>query len=176
MSGESQHPFEGVSDFFSEMARMREMATGRHDYEHSPEPRERTPATAWVPAADIFARGDDLVIRVELAGMRPDDVTVSFARSTVTIHGSRHTEEDTDGPASFYIRERFHGAFRRAVTVPADVEGDQITAEFFDGLVEIVVAGALRGREGQRIELRNRTPRKPVRRRVAQQGKSRRQV
>lgn len=54
-----RNPFEGVTDFFSEMNRMREL--GRSGYEHGPEERQRTHATAWVPATDIFARDGDLV-------------------------------------------------------------------------------------------------------------------
>ena len=71
-----RNPFEGVTDFFSELG-IRDL--GRHGYEHAHEDRERTHATAWVPAADIFSRAGDLVIRIDLAGMRPEDVAITFA-------------------------------------------------------------------------------------------------
>jgi HSP20 family protein len=167
MPPESRNPFEGVTDFFSELHRMKEVALGRQSYEHADEPRQRTQATAWLPAADIFARGNDLVIRLDLAGVNPDDVTISFAHSTISVRGERHTEEETGGPDSFYVRERFYGAFRRAISVPSDVESDQISAEFLDGLVEITVTEGVSSAEPHRIALRDRSAKKPVVRKVA---------
>jgi HSP20 family protein len=52
------------------------------------------------------------------------------------------------------IRERFHGAFRRAITLPSDTDDEQITAEFFNGLVEITVRGGVTGGAPRRIALR----------------------
>ena len=62
--GTTRNPFRGLMDHMSEMARMREYAEGGGQ-----EDQRRTHATAWVPTADIFAKGDDLVIRCELAGV-----------------------------------------------------------------------------------------------------------
>jgi len=147
------NPFEGVTDFFSEMNRMRELGRG----DHAGEGRQRTHATAWVPATDIFANEGDLVIRIELAGVRPEDVEITFSGGVLTVSGVRRTELGTSGEESFYIRERFHGAFRRAITLPEGTDDGQIRAEFENGLVELTVAGGVRGPEPRRIELRNRS-------------------
>ena len=72
MPDSHRNPFEGVTDFFSELSRMRQV--GVQGREHGHEDRQRTHASAWVPATDIFARDDDLVIRIEVAGLRPEDV------------------------------------------------------------------------------------------------------
>ena len=55
------------------------------------------------------------------------------------------------------MRERFYGEFRRSITLPEGTRRDQIQAEFDDGLVEIVVAGAVRQADSTRIELRDRS-------------------
>ena len=149
------NPFEGVTDFFSEMNRMREL--GRRGYELGPEDRERRHATAWVPATDIFAREGDLVIRLELAGLSPDDVTITFSQGVLTVAGERRTELGTGGEDSFYVRERPYGAFRRAITLPAGTDDSQITAEFENGLVEITVRGAVSAAEPRRIALTARS-------------------
>jgi HSP20 family protein len=155
------NPFEGVSDFFSEMARMREV--GRHGYDQAHESRMRTHATAWVPATDIFARGRDLVIRVELAGVHPEDVEITFSQGILTVTGQRHTELGAADEDSFFVRERPYGAFRRSVTLPAGVSESDISAEFVDGLAEITVAGGASAAGAQRIELRHER-REPSRR------------
>jgi HSP20 family protein len=149
------NPFEGVSDFFSEMARMREV--GRHGYDPGHEARMRTHATAWVPATDIFAREGDLVIRVELAGVHPQDVEITFSQGSLTVAGQRFTELGAADEDSFFVRERPYGAFRRSITLPAATKESDISAEFVNGLTEITVAGGASGAEPSRIELRDRS-------------------
>ena len=94
-----RNPFEGVTDFFSELARMRSI--GIHGgADHGVEAAERTHASAWVPATDILAQGDDLVIRVELAGVDPDDVDLSFSHGVLTVSGTRRPGRPTTRPSS----------------------------------------------------------------------------
>lgn len=152
MPERQKNPFEGVTDFFSELNRMRQLGTYGYDPAH--EGRERSHANAWVPATDIFARGADLGIRIELAGVRPEDVSITFSQGVLTVSGERDTAQETGGEASFHIRERFYGAFRRAITLPEGTSEDQIGAEFENGLLELTVAGAAAASEPARIELR----------------------
>lgn len=154
MPERERNPFEGVTDFFSELQRMRQLGT--HGYEFAHEDRDRTHATAWVPATDIFVRNDDLVMRIEVAGLRPEDIDITFAEGVLTVSGQRRTELGTGGDDSFYIRERYHGEFRRIITLPSGTDEDQITAEFFNGLVEITARGACAG-EPRRIALSDRS-------------------
>lgn len=153
MSESQKNPFQGLVDVASEMNRMRQL--GRYGYDSGGEERERTHATAWVPTADIFARGSDLVIRVELAGVNPRDIDLTFQESVLTISGERR--RDLDDGVSFFVHERFYGIFRRNITLPAGVSQDAISADFDNGLVEITVEGGAAGAEPRRIEIRNRT-------------------
>ena len=149
-----RNPFEGVTDFFSELARMRSI--GLHGGgEHGVEASERTHASAWVPATDIFAQRNDLVIRVELAGVDPEDVDLRFSHGVLTVSGTRRPE--TDDTAEFLIRERFYGEFRRAVTLPEGTDADQISAEFDDGLVEITVRDGVSPSDSTKIALSDRS-------------------
>ena len=153
MPDSHRNPFEGVTDFFSELSRMRQV--GVQGREHGHEDRQRTHASAWVPATDIFARDDDLVIRIEVAGLRPEDVDITFSHGVLTVSGTRRTELGSGGPESFYIRERFYGAFRRAITLPEHTDDSQINAVFYNGLVEITVQGGVSGAEPKRIPIRD---------------------
>ena len=150
-----RNPFEGVTDFFSEIARMRSI--GVHGAgERGVEPTERTHASAWVPQTDILAQGEDLVIRVELAGVDPEDVDLRFTHGVLTVSGTR-SPGATDGDAEFLIRERFYGEFRRVITLPDGTDADQITAEFDDGLVQITVSNGVSPSDSTRISLADKS-------------------
>lgn len=151
MAEHQRNPFRGFLDMASEMNRIRYV--GAYGQEGGGEDRERTHANAWVPNSDVFARGRDLVIRMELAGVAPEDIDVSFHENTLTVSGERGRDVDE---ADFYVHERFYGVFRRSMTLPAGIDEDDITAEFDNGLVEITVEGGAATAEPRRIEVRNR--------------------
>jgi HSP20 family protein len=88
------NPFGGVTDFFSELARMRSVGV-RGGGEHGVEAVERTHASAWVPPTDILALGDDLVVRVELAGVDPEDIDLRFSHGVLTVSGSVMTRRNS---------------------------------------------------------------------------------
>lgn len=150
MSKERRNPFRGFVDTISEMNRTREhWMTGA---EGGQESQRRTHATAWVPATDVFARAGDLVIRVELAGVRKQDVDITLSGGVLTISGERTGSPD-EGQVDYYVRERFYGAFRRNMTLPEGVDGRRINATFEDGMLEVVVTGAAGATGPQRIDV-----------------------
>lgn len=150
-----RNPFEGVSDLFTELSRLREIGT--HGRESAREERQRTHASAWVPTTDIFAIGDRLVIRIELAGVDPGEIDMHFANGVLTVSGNRAGDFGSDEDPTFYVRERFYGAFRRSITLPEGTRREQIQAGFDDGLVEIVVSGVRQRDDATRIQLRDRS-------------------
>jgi HSP20 family protein len=134
MGQRRSNPFRGFVDVMSEMNRMREV--GRGGYEPGYEDRERTQASAWVPNADVFARGEDLVTKLELAGVEREDIDITLHDNTLTVSGEH--ESDLDDDVSFYVHERFYGAFRRSMTLPAGIDESKIDASD-NGLLEITV-------------------------------------
>jgi HSP20 family protein len=134
---------------------MREVGMGRIGYEAWQEDRPRTQANARVPTTDVFATGDDLVIRVSLSGVHPEDVDVTLSNGALTVSGERRSELDEE-EVSFYVRERYYGAFRRTLTLPTGVDQDDISADYENGLLEIVVRGAAAA-EPRRIEIMSKS-------------------
>jgi HSP20 family protein len=153
MSERQTDPFRGFLDMTSEMNRMRQI--GMYGYEAGQEERERTHATAWVPTTDIFARGEDLVIRVELAGVDRDDIELTLNDNVLTVSGERRRELDEE-EVSFYVSERYYGAFRRSMTLPSGIDEGRISADFDNGLMEITVRGGATVVQPRRIEIRSR--------------------
>jgi len=152
-----RNPFEGVTDLFTELGRMREL--GAHGRAPAPEETERTHASAWVPTTDSFARGDEVVIRIELAGVDPEDVDLRYANGVLTVSGTRSRDfgDAAGDEPRFYVRERYYGEFRRSFSLPEGIERDQVQAGFEDGLVEIVIRGVAQRDDSTRIELQDRS-------------------
>ena len=144
--GKARNPFRGIVDTMSEMARMREYAEGGGGQEEG----RRTHATAWVPTTDIFAVGDDLVIRCELAGVQREDVEISLSGGALTIDGERKGEPEA---TEYYARERYYGHFRRRMKLPEGIDGSKVSASFEDGLLEVTVEGGVDRHEPERIEI-----------------------
>jgi len=158
MDREQRNPFHGLVDSISEWNRMRELGSGRIGSETGHEERRRTHATAWVPSTDVFAKGGNLVIRVSLSGVYPEDVEITLSNDVLTISGERKSELEDEEEETFYVRERYYGAFRRNWTLPAGVNEDDISADFENGLLEITVwGGAVSAPEPRRIEIGSRS-------------------
>jgi HSP20 family protein len=150
MPGPRPNIFEGVTDYFTELTRMRTLGI------HGAPEAERTHASAWVPVTDIFARGDDLVVRVDVAGVDPADVALSFSRGVLTISGTRARDLPED--VEFLVHERYYGEFRRQITLPKETRAEQISSVLDRGLLAITVQGALGSSqaEAQRIAVVDR--------------------
>lgn len=93
---------------------------------------------ALFPSMDVAESENEFVITAELPGMKPKDVHVEFENGILTIRGEKLDEhKEGDGDRRYHLYERGYGAFNRALTLPSDVDGTQITAEFADGVLTI---------------------------------------
>lgn len=106
----------------------------------------------WVPACDVFNRNGDLVVQMELPGVDPGkDVRVTVQDGVLCISGERHTR--AAGDDGYYRREWRYGAFERAITLPEGVTGEDITAAYENGVLEVVAQKAVRQTEPRRIPI-----------------------
>jgi HSP20 family protein len=125
-----------------EMAQMVQMnpmlahALGLHGQQQQGSGRATT--TAWAPALDISERKDAYLVTVELPGVEADDLEITLEDGLLTIQGQRHSTQDSS-EQQFHRVERRYGAFRRAITLPAQVQAEQIEASFENGVLQIVV-------------------------------------
>jgi HSP20 family protein len=154
MPTKSRMPFRGLVDTFAELNRIHE--TWRHPGPGDADRDVRQHSASWVPTTDIFARGDDVVIRCELAGVDRGEVELSFAAGTLVVWGERTEAPDQDGDVEFYVRERRYGPFSRTINFPEGIDTSRISATFEDGLLEITVRGAAARQEIEEIPISDR--------------------
>ena len=108
----------------------------------------------WAPALDVLHEDGDLLIRVELPGVKREDVEITLHERVLTISGERRAEEHREG-SGYYVRERRHGSFRRTLVLPHDVKEGEISARFGDGVLEVRVPGGAAERAPKRIQIQD---------------------
>lgn len=99
------------------------------------------PMTAWAPALDVNEDKDSFSVRVELPGMKREDIEVSLQDGALIISGERKVEkvqEDT----TVHRQERFYGKFSRIMTLPAAVTGEKVKAQYKDGILTVTLPKA----------------------------------
>ena len=109
---------------------------------------------AWSPQIETFRRGDQLVIRADVPGVRKEDLHVEVDDGVLTLSGERRSEneENRDG---YFRSERSYGQFQRAIPLPEGVDAEQCRASFNDGVLEVTLpAPKEQERKTKRIEIR----------------------
>jgi HSP20 family protein len=147
-------PFTLLQRFFSDDVGSVFEQLGGHRGGMMRQPRgSNRDVTAWVPKVDVIQRGNELVVRADLPGVKHDDVTVEISDDAITISGERqdgHAEERGD----IYRFERTYGAFLRKIPLPEGAMVDQAQASFNGGVLEITVpAPPEQVSRGRRVEI-----------------------
>jgi HSP20 family protein len=92
----------------------------------------------WFPEIDVFEKDNRLITRIDLPGLRKEDVKVEVTDDHLAISGERKTEAE-EKKESFYRCERSYGSFYRVVPLPEGVKLDDVKATFADGVLEVSV-------------------------------------
>lgn len=91
----------------------------------------------WIPAVDIYeTAGKDVVVKVDLPGLKRDDIKVTFENQVLLIEGQRQAEAQGEQDRS-HRAERGYGAFRRSFTLPATVDAAKVDASYQDGVLTV---------------------------------------
>ncbi len=90
------------------------------------------------PPLDLYETKDDLVVKLELPGLKKEDIDISLHDGTLTVAGERK-EEQTAESGEAYRTERFVGRFQRSVVLPKPVKGDKVKAAYKDGLLTVTL-------------------------------------
>ena len=99
----------------------------------------------WLPTARQFMPRLDMVesenafeVKVDLPGLKPDQVHVDVKRGELWITGEVEEEREEEGK-TYHRLERRHGEFQRVLPLPENVDEESIEASFRDGVLTVVV-------------------------------------
>jgi len=96
----------------------------------------------WAPKLDIFEKGDKVVIKAEIPGMKEEDIHVSVEGDVLTIRGEKKTESEVK-EEDYYHCERSYGSFSRSISLPSTVDASKVEAEYEDGVLEVTLSKKL---------------------------------
>ncbi len=96
---------------------------------------------SWVPAVDIFERGEETVVRAELPDVRKEDLDLKVENNVLTLRGEKRRDE-TVKQENYHRSERHYGSFTRSFKLPSTVDTSRIQARYENGVLEIVVPKA----------------------------------
>ncbi|HVS69239.1 MAG TPA: Hsp20/alpha crystallin family protein [Mycobacteriales bacterium] len=84
---------------------------------------------------DIVRSGDDLVVRMDLPGVKAEEVKITLENRTLTISAQRRTTWSEGDQV--LVQERFDGEISRRVRVPEWVDAEAVAAEYVDGVLTV---------------------------------------
>ena len=88
----------------------------------------------WEPSADVYQTRDGWLLKFDLAGVRPEDVTVSVSGRLVTVRGVRRDTIVEEG-CSYYAMEISYNRFERSLEMPVNLANARVTLEARNGLL-----------------------------------------
>lgn len=93
----------------------------------------------WEPNTDIFETEQQVIIRLELASVSRDDITIIVKNGKLHITGVRQ-RLPIDDPVYFHQMEIHCGEFGKVITLPESLEHNEIVAALEDGILDIRIS------------------------------------
>jgi HSP20 family protein len=123
-------------DPFRELTDMQMEINRAFDSYFGVRPRTASPERAWTPPIDVYETRDDLVVAVELPGVREKEIHLSMTGDVLSLRGERGIAAEAR-EENYHRIERWSGMFERHVQLPIPVQADKIRASYRDGVLEI---------------------------------------
>lgn len=94
------------------------------------------PTRHWAPRADVVDDEDRILVRFEVPGVDAAALDVHIEDGLLVVTGTRSFEDEPNG---WVRRELAQGEFRRAVSLPDEVDTDQVSASYANGILTIAL-------------------------------------
>lgn len=125
-----QAPTEMFDDLDQFERQMDQMLHAFFPHQHRSRPR------TWRPPTDVYETDDAVIVKIEIAGMNPDDIAISFIDRELVVRGNRR---DVDEKQSFHCLEIPYGEFQTEVFLPGAHDDSKIEAKYVHGFLYITL-------------------------------------
>jgi len=124
-------PFRDLTALQSEVNRLFSRASGGDMGERQ----------SWTPAIDVVETDNAIVLKAELAGMKPEDINIEVQDNVLTVSGERRFQEEVKED-KYYRIERRYGSFSRSLALPPTADESKVDATYDNGVLQVTVRKA----------------------------------
>ena len=125
-------PFESFGDFQNEISHYFKPMSKWMDKDSRLFDRELS------PSIDVYDSGNEVLVKADVPGLKTDEIDVSIYNNVLTIKGEKKRENEVSDKN--YIRsERFYGSFSRSVQLPSEVDQNNVSASYKNGVLELKI-------------------------------------
>ena len=109
------------------------------------------PKLGWDLAVDMYEEDDNIVAKMSLPGVKPEELDITVDEDSMTVSGNREEEKETE-KKDYYSKEIRRGSFSRTVGLPKSVNASKAGAEYMDGVLKITMP-AVKGKEAKSVKV-----------------------
>ena len=91
-----------------------------------------------IPAAELTESNDALQLKLEVPGMKPQDIDIQVMADRVAISGERKSEIRAEEHSKTRSEFRY-GKFQRVIPLPARIQNTKVTADYKDGILNLTL-------------------------------------
>jgi HSP20 family protein len=123
--------FKRMFDFFDDRFGLSPKTADQNEYDNA----------VWSPLTDVEENGDNYLLKLDLPGVKKEDVKISYSDGQLSISGERK-QENVKKDSKIHRLERAYGKYYRSFNLPKKIKEDKINAEFKDGQLTITIPKA----------------------------------
>lgn len=124
------------------------------DRNDKPEREDKKPSKGWIEeeneeaelTVDVYQTASDIIVQTMVAGVKPEDLDLTIARDMVTICGKREESRSID-ESNYFLKELYWGKFSRSISLPQEVEPEEVEATEKHGLLTIKIKKVDKGKK-----------------------------
>ena len=104
------------------------------------------------PRIDVIDDEKKIKVTAELPGLEEKEIKLTLTQNTLQISGEKKVESEDKGQ-NYYRMERSYGTFRRSISLPCEVDADNIKATFKKGILIVVLPKIIEAGQCKRITI-----------------------
>ena len=92
-------------------------------------------SAVWRPLADIHESAQMMTVKIELAGMREEDIEVTLYEDALVVSGVRPDDHEHGENLYYHEAQIRYGPFRVEVFIPSPIDREEVKARYENGFL-----------------------------------------
>jgi HSP20 family protein len=93
-------------------------------------------AASFAPAVDVYENGEKVVLKLDVPGIKEEDLDIRVENQTLSVRGERKFEKE-EKEENFHRIERRYGSFFRSFSLPTTVDTENVEASYNAGVLKL---------------------------------------